>query len=99
VKVKGGLWKNLSNFESTNLFGAGCELVHKCAISDLRGVKIPKGQEVRVTSNSPFACDARRRCKVEFKCGNGKVLTNEYPSSDDWTTRKNNTVRIGGRCS
>lgn len=99
VKVKGGVWKNLSNFSSTSLFDAGGKLVRNYAVSDLRGVDIPKGQELRLTNNSPFKCDARRRYKVEFKCGNGKVLTNEYPGSNAWTTRKNPTIKIGGRCS
>lgn len=99
VKVKGGVWKNLSNFSSTSLFDAGGQLIRNYTVSDLRGVDIPKGQELRLTNNSPFKCDARRRYKVEFKCGNGKVLTNEYPGSDDWTTRKNNTIKLGGRCS
>jgi len=99
VKVKGGIWKNLSNFSSTSLFDAGGRLVRNYAISDLRGVEIPRDQELRLTNNSPFKCDARRRYKVEFKCGNGKVLTNEYPGSNSWTTRKNPTIKLGARCS
>ncbi len=99
VKIKNGIWKNLSNFGSSSFQDSLGNFIRGYVVSDLRGVDIPPGQSLKLSHSSPFKCDNSRRFKVEFKCGNGKVLTREYPGPDSFTANRNNTIGLGASCS
>lgn len=87
IKSKNGTWKRLANRSWIPYISN--HSIHMIVRSN---------EKIGTTYKATFGCNAKRRYRIVYSCGNGGVFTKYYPSSSGWTKNQTVTIPVGELC-